>query len=332
MKNILLTGGTGYIASHAAVCLAQADYEVVLYDNLSNSNYNVLSKLKKITGKQIKFIEGDVRNKEKLEKTLLNNSIDAVIHFAGLKSVAESVGNPIKYYDCNVGGSISLLKAMKATNVRSIIFSSSASVYGNSLNRAIDENHQVSPINPYAKSKLQIEEILKDISILDNSWHISCLRYFNPTGAHISGLIGEDSKCVPDNLMPRIANVAKGILPYIEVYGKDYDTKDGTGIRDFIHVMDLAEGHLAALESLKKNSGFHIFNLGTGNGYSVLEIIKEFEKVTGIKIPYQVSSRRSGDVAACYAKVNKAEKELNWRAYRGLHDMCASTWNFKKNL
>jgi UDP-glucose 4-epimerase len=331
LKNILLTGGTGYIASHTAVCLSEADFEVVLYDNLSNSNYNVVNELRKITGKQIKLIEGDIRDTEKLKKTFIENKIDAVIHFAGLKSVVQSIDNPIEYYDCNVRGSISLFDAMNATNIRTIIFSSSAAVYGKSLNKPIDESHQVSPINPYGKSKLQIEEILKDISISDVSWQITCLRYFNPAGSHVSGLIGENSKGSPDNLMPRITNVAKGLSSYIEIYGEDYDTSDGTGIRDFIHVMDLAEGHLAALESLKNKSGFHLYNLGTGNGYSVLEIIKGFEKATGISIPYQVSSRRPGDVSVCYAKVCRAENELNWKAYRGLHEMCASAWNFKKN-
>jgi UDP-glucose 4-epimerase len=330
LKKILLTGGAGYIGTHTATKLIDSDFELVIYDNLTNSNYSVLDQLQKITGKKIKFIQADVRDSEQLEKALSDNNIDAVIHFAGLKAVGESVRSPIEYYDNNVTGTISLLKAMKVTNTRTLVFSSSASIYGDTKSAPIDEKHSVNAINPYGQTKLQIEEILKDVTNSDESWHISCLRYFNPVGSHTSGFIGEDPKGVPNNLMPNIVNVAKGILPYVEVHGGDYMTTDGTGIRDFIHIMDLAEGHVSAIDFLKKKPGFHIFNLGTGMGYSVLEVIKEFEKATGITIPYKIGLRRSGDVAICYAKVDKAYKELGWKAKHSLHDMCESTWNFQK--
>jgi UDP-glucose 4-epimerase len=329
-KKILLTGGSGYIGTHTAVKLSESDFEVVLYDNLSNSNYSVLDPINKITGKKLKFIQGDVRDYKKLVGVLLDNKIDAVIHFAGLKAVDESVQNPLEYFDVNVSGTLNLIKAMKFTNTRTLVFSSSATVYGDTQIFPIDEKHPVSAVNPYGRTKLQIEEILKDISNSDESWHISCLRYFNPIGSHTSGDIGENPKGVSNNLMPHITDVARGALPYVEVHGGDYKTHDGTGIRDFIHVMDLADGHLAALDFLRKKSGFYIFNLGTGKGYSVLEVINEFEKATGIAIPYRIGPRRLGDVAIYYAKVDKAHKDLGWRAKYNLNDMCKSTWHFQK--
>lgn len=332
MKKILLTGGTGFIGSHTAVTLTEADFEVVLYDNLSNSKHSVLDRLQTITGVQLPFIEGDVRDTTRLERTLNDHNVDAVIHFAGLKAVGESIEKPIDYYENNITGTISLIKAMCASRARTLVFSSSATVYGDPEYLPIDEQHPTSAINPYGRSKLQIEEILSDVAKSDPNWHIACLRYFNPVGAHDSGLIGENPKDIPNNLMPYIACVASGSLPHLNVYGNDYDTPDGTGVRDYIHVMDLAQGHTSALHYLKKQKGSHLFNLGTGKGYSVLEMIKAFEQVSGKSIPYQFSARRLGDVAACYAKVDKAGIEMGWKATQTLQDMCASTWAFQKNL
>ena len=320
LKNILLTGGTGYIGAHTAVVLTEAGYEVVLYDNLSNSKHSVLDRLETITGVQLPFIEGDVRDTTRLEQTLNDHNIDAVIHFAGLKAVGESVENPIDYYENNVTGTISLLKAMCATSTRTLVFSSSATVYGDPQYLPIGEQHPARATNPYGRSKLQIEEILADVEKSDPNWHIACLRYFNPVGAHDSGLIGEDPNDIPNNLMPFIARVASGDLPYLNVYGNDYATPDGTGVRDYIHVMDLAQGHAAALHFLQHKVGFHLFNLGTGKGYSVLEMIKAFEQASGKPIPYRISSRRTGDVAVCYAKADKAATDLGWKATQTLHD------------
>jgi len=328
----MLTGGMGYIGSHVAVVLNEAGYDVVLYDNLSNSNLSVLDRLETITGKRLAFIEGDVRDTLKLEQALTYHKIDAIIHLAGLKAVGESVEKPIDYYENNVIGTISLLRAMHTTNIKSIVFSSSATVYGDPHYLPLDEQHPTSAINPYGRSKLQIEEILADIVKSDPGWHISCLRYFNPVGAHYSGLIGEAPNDTPNNLMPYIARVASGSLPYLNVYGNDYSTIDGTGVRDYIHVMDLAQGHVAGLHFLQRKEGFHLFNLGTGKGRSVLEMIKTFEQVSGKHIPYQIISRRAGDVATCYANVDKAAFYLGWKATETLHDMCASTWLFQKKL
>ena len=330
--NILLTGGAGYIGSHAAVVLTEAGFQVVILDNFCNSQHSVLERLAKILGKAVSCVEGDIRDTTLVKKVLKDYQIDAVMHFTGLKAVSESTQNPIDYFDNNVGGSVSLLKAMSATNIKTLVFSSSATVYGASQSLPLDENYPTQATNPYARSKLFIEEMLADVADSETGWHIACLRYFNPVGAHESGLIGEDPNGIPNNLMPYIAQVALGKLPYLNVYGNDYDTTDGTGVRDYIHVMDLAEGHLAALSFVKQKSGLNIFNLGTGKGSSVLEMVKAFEEVSGKSIPLKVTSRRTGDVATCYAKVDKAVVDLSWNATRTIKDMCSSTWNFQKNL
>jgi UDP-glucose 4-epimerase len=332
MSRVLLTGGMGYIGSHTAVVLAEAGHEVVLFDNLCNSKVSVLDRLETIIGKRLPFIEGDVRDTDKLEGALKARKIDAVIHFAGLKAVGESVEKPIDYYDNNVTGSISLLKAMRVADAKTLVFSSSATVYGDPQYLPLDEVHPTSSTNPYGRSKLQIEEILADVAKSDASWRIACLRYFNPVGAHGSGLIGEDPSDIPNNLMPYIAQVARGKLPKLNVFSDDYDTKDGTGVRDYIHVMDLAEGHNAALDFLEHETGWHAINLGTGTGYSVLEMVKAFEAASKQAVPYHVTVRRAGDIASCYAKAEKAKQKLGWQATRTLEDMCASTWKFQGNL
>jgi UDP-glucose 4-epimerase len=330
--NILLTGGAGYIGSHAAVVLSEAGHHVVILDNFCNSHRSVLERLAKILGKAIPFVEGDVRDTELVKKVLKDYQIDAVMHFAGLKAVSESVQTPIEYFDNNVGGTINLLQAMRVSNIKTLVFSSSATVYGTPQYLPLDETHPTQAINPYGRSKLHIEEMLADVVASDASWHIACLRYFNPVGAHESGLIGEDPNGIPNNLMPYIAQVALGKLPHLNVYGNNYDTPDGTGVRDYIHVMDLAEGHLAALSFLRQKSGLHLFNLGTGKGSSVLEMVKAFEDISGKSIPLKVTNRRIGDVATCYAKVDKASFDLSWKATRTLQEMCASTWNSQENL
>ena len=327
--NILLTGGTGYIGSHTAVVLTQLGHKVVLFDNLSNSSEWVVQRLEQITEVKTPFIKGDVRDSELLLNTLKNYGIDAVIHFAGLKSVGESVNQPIEYYANNVQGTIVLLQAMQSAGVKNLVFSSSATVYGEPKYLPLDERHPTSATNPYGRSKLHIEEMLNEIAKSDNDWRIACLRYFNPVGAHESGLIGENPRGVPNNLMPYIAQVAAGLRTELNVFGGDYPTKDGTGVRDYIHVIDLAEGHAAALNYLSKATGYQAINLGTGNGYSVFDMVNAFEKTSGCKIPYKVVARREGDVAACYADPGKARELLSWSAKRGLEDMCASTWRFK---
>ena len=330
--NILLTGGAGYIGSHAAVVLTEAGHQVVILDNFCNSQRSVLERLAKILGKAVPSVERDIRDTALIKKTLKDYQIDAVMHFAGLKAVGESVQNPIDYFDNNVGGTISLLQAMRASNIKTLVFSSSATVYGAPQYLPLDESHPTQATNPYGRSKLHIEEMLSDLEASDSTWHVACLRYFNPVGAHESGLIGEDPNGIPNNLMPYIAQVASGKLAYLNVYGNDYDTPDGTGVRDYIHVMDLAEGHLAALSFIQQKSGLNIFNLGTGKGSSVLEMAKAFEEVSGKSIPLKVTARRSGDVATCYAKVDKSSAELSWKATRTLQEMCASTWNFQEKL
>lgn len=330
--NILLTGGAGYIGSHTAVVLSQAGYELVLLDNFCNSNPNVLGRLEEILGKSLACIEGDVRDTALITKTLQDYKIDAVIHFAGLKAVGESFERPIEYYANNVQGAISLIEAMKSSNARKLVFSSSATVYGDPQYLPIDENHPASATNPYGRTKLHIEEIFKDVANADPVWKIICLRYFNPVGAHESGLIGEDPNGLPNNLMPYIAQVASKKLPYLNIYGNDYPTLDGTGIRDYIHVVDLAEGHLAALNYLKRNVNFDIVNLGTGNGYSVLEVLSAFEVASQVNIKYNFTERRIGDIASCYGEVNKALTKMNWRAKRSLADMCESTWKFNQKF
>ena len=322
--NILLTGGTGYIGSHTAVVLSQAGHEVVLLDNFCNSDPSVLERLEKILGKALPCIEADVRETDVVEKVLREYKIDAVIHFAGLKAVGESNEKPVEYYANNVQGAISLLQAMNAVGVKKLVFSSSATVYGDPQYLPIDESHPTNPTNPYGRTKLQIEQMLRDLSNSDPEWRIICLRYFNPVGAHESGLIGESPEGVPNNLMPYIAKVASGKLPYLNIFGKDYSTKDGPGIRDYIHIMDLVDGHLVALEYLRAHPNYEIVNLGTGVGYSVMEIVSEFEAAWNLKIPYKFSCRRSGDIASCIADVSRAEEIFRWTAQRGLSSMCSS--------
>ncbi len=328
--NILLTGGSGYIGSHTAVVLSGAGHEVVLLDNFCNSRKSVLDRLQKILGKALPFIEGDVRDIALVAKTLQDYKINAVIHFAGLKSVGESMEKPIEYYSNNMQGTISLLEAMKLSNVKTLVFSSSATVYGDPLYLPIDENHPTSATNAYGRSKLYIEEMIKDVANSDRDWKIICLRYFNPVGAHESGLIGEDPSGMPNNLMPYIAQVATGKLPQLNVYGNDYPTKDGTGIRDYIHVMDLAEGHLAALVYVSDQKGWEVVNLGTGQGTSVLEMISSYELVSGKTISYEIKDRRMGDIASCYARVEKSQTLLQWHAKRTLEEMCSSNWLWQK--
>jgi UDP-glucose 4-epimerase len=330
--NILLTGGAGYIGSHTATVLIESGFNLTLLDDLSNSKIDVISRLEEVTLKRICFVEGDIRDTPLVSSVLKKYSIDLVMHFAAVKSVSESVLNPMKYFNNNVGGAISLLKAMQENNIKNIVFSSSATVYGNPQYLPIDEVHPTSAINPYGHSKLIVEEMLRDIVASDTSWHVTCLRYFNPIGAHSSGLIGESPLNIPNNLMPYLLNVALGKLPYLNVYGNDYETKDGTGVRDYIHVMDLARGHLAALNFLKTNAGFNVFNLGTGKGFSVLDVVNTFERVTGKCIDLRVAPRRAGDVAFCYASVNKANDVLSWRASETLDSMCESAWNFQRKI
>lgn len=329
--NILLTGGAGYIGSHTAVVLSQLGHQVVVYDNLSNSSDAVLEKLAQITGKQIPFVKGDVRDTDLLAGTLATHHIDAVIHFAGLKAVGESVGKPVDYYSNNVQGTISLLQAMQSAQVNTLVFSSSATVYGEPKYLPVDENHPTRAANPYGRSKLHIEEMLNDVAASAPDWRIVCLRYFNPVGAHASGLIGENPNGVPSNLMPYIAEVAAGQRTVLNVFGGDYLTEDGTGVRDYIHVMDLAEGHASALNFLSQTSGWHAINLGTGQCFSVLDMVQAFEKASGRHVPYNIIARRAGDVAACYADPRKASELLKWRATRTLDNMCSSTWHFQQS-
>ena len=328
---ILLTGGTGYIGSHTAIVLQQLGHQVLLYDNLSNSTDSVLEKLIQITGQEIRFIRGDVRDTELLRSTLISNNINAVIHFAGLKAVGESVEKPIDYYANNVQGTISLLQTMQSAQVKTIVFSSSATVYGEPQYLPLDESHPTSATNPYGRSKLHIEQMLNDVASSDLGWRIACLRYFNPVGAHESGLIGENPHGVPNNLMPCIAQVAVGQRTELSVFGDDYPTADGTAIRDYIHVMDLAEGHAAALDFLSQTTGWQAINLGTGKGYSVLEMVQALEKASGREVPYKIVARRAGDVAACYADPKKASELLNWRAKRTLEEMCISQRDYIQN-
>ena len=332
MSNVLLTGGAGYIGSHTAVALAAAGHRVVVYDNFSNSEPAAVQRLAQVLGAPVVVIEGDVRDTALLQRTLLEQKIDAVIHFAGLKAVGESVLKPVDYYANNVQGAISLLQAMQGAGCTTLVFSSSATVYGDPHYLPIDEAHPTRATSPYGRCKLHIEEILADVSVADPSWRLAALRYFNPVGAHASGLIGENPNGIPNNLMPFVAQVAVGKLPQLNVFGNDYDTPDGTGVRDYIHVMDLAEGHLAALKFLMQHPGLHTFNLGTGRGYSVLEMIKAFEAASGKPVPYTVAPRRAGDIASCYASVEFSAQTLNWRATRSLKDMCESSWKFQQNI
>jgi UDP-glucose 4-epimerase len=330
--NILLTGGAGYIGSHTAIVLMQAGHSVIIYDNLCNSSKPAIVNLEKILGRSVAFVEGDIRNTSLLKATMQNNKIDTVIHFAGLKAVGESNVTPLSYYENNVQGTLSLLRAMSELRIKNIIFSSSATVYGDPKYLPIDENHPLAPTNPYGRTKLQIEQILEDVAISDSEWKVINLRYFNPAGAHESGLLGENPKDRPNNLMPYIAQVATGQLSQLQVFGDDYPTEDGTGVRDFIHVVDLAEGHLAALSFIFHVSGFETFNLGTGTGYSVLQMLSAFEKASKKTISYSVVNRRPGDIASCYASADKANELLGWRAKRTLIEMCLSGWEFQLRL
>jgi UDP-glucose 4-epimerase len=327
--NILLTGGTGYIGSHAAIALIEAGHQVVLLDNFSNSDASVLDRLKKIVGKTVPCIKGDVRDDGLVKSILTEHKIEAVMHFAGLKSVAESNTNPLLYFDNNVSGTVSLLKAMQHVNVKKLVFSSSACVYGDPVYLPYNESHPTNPMNAYGWSKLHIEQILKCVAESDSTWAMSCLRYFNPVGAHESGLIGEDPSGIPNNLMPYIMRVASGDLPELTIYGNDYDTIDGTGVRDYIHVMDLAEGHLSALMHLSTNSGFNIFNLGTGCGSSVLQAISAYEAASGKPLPHAFGPRRAGDLPMYFGDPKKAENELGWTAKRDLNQMCKDLYRWQ---
>ncbi|MBI9030678.1 UDP-glucose 4-epimerase GalE [bacterium] len=328
---LLLTGGAGYIGSHTCIELLNLDIDVVVIDNLSNSSYHSLERVQSITDKNITFIEGDVRDKELLRSIFRQGDIDGVIHFAGLKAVGESNEIPLQYYDNNLNSTITLLQIMEEYDCRNFIFSSSATVYGNPEKLPITEDFPLSVTNPYGRTKLMNEDILRDFYKVKNNWNIVLLRYFNPVGAHPSGLIGEDPNGIPNNLLPYITQVAVGKLGKLNIFGDDYDTPDGTGIRDYIHVVDLAKGHAAALQKLKIGSGLNIFNLGTGRGYSVLEMVDTFSKVNNLKIDYQIVSRREGDIASCYADPSKANKELNWKAIYGLEDICRDAWNWQSN-
>ena len=327
---ILVTGGAGYIGSHTCIELLNANHEIVIIDNLSNSSGEAVNRICEISEREVDFYRIDILDKDALEAVFANHNFDAVIHFAALKAVGESVDKPLLYYHNNITGSIFLCEVMKKYNVKNIVFSSSATVYGNPASVPIDENFPVSTTNPYGTTKLVIETILKDVYHADNSWNVVILRYFNPIGAHESGKIGEDPKGIPNNLMPYISQVAIGKLKEVLVFGNDYPTSDGTGVRDYIHVVDLARGHLAALEKISENPGEVTYNLGTGNGYSVLEMIAAFEKASGCKVPYNISGRRQGDIAECWADPAKAEKELNWKAELNLEDMCIDTWHWQR--
>ena len=329
MENILVTGGAGYIGSHTVVELLENGYGVVVVDNLSNSSRESLNRGKKITGKDVKFYEADVRDRAAMDKVFSENEIDYVIHFAGLKAVGESCVKPVEYYDNNLYGTLVLLETMRAHGCKKIVFSSSATVYGTPERLPLDETCRTGgTTNPYGTSKYFQEIMLGDVYKADNEWTVVLLRYFNPVGAHESGLIGEDPRGIPNNLTPYIAKVAIGELKEVGVFGNDYPTPDGTGVRDYIHVVDLAKGHVAAISHCK-NSGVYTYNLGTGVGYSVLDVIHAYEKACGHKLPYSIKPRRAGDIAACYADPSKAEKELGWKAQYGIDEMCASSWNWQ---
>lgn len=325
---ILVTGGTGYIASHTAVELLESNYEIILLDNLSNSKKEVVDKIKTITNKNFKFYKGDCADKNTLTKIFNENKIDAVMHFAGFKAVGESVKNPLKYYNNNLISTITLLEVMNEYNCKKLVFSSSATVYGNPKTLPIKESFPLSTTNPYGTTKLMIENILNDVAKADSEWSIAILRYFNPIGAHKSALIGEDPNDTPNNLMPYIVKVATKKLEYLNIFGNDYNTKDGTGVRDYIHVIDLAKGHIKALELINKQKGIDTYNLGTGKGYSVLEIVNTFMKVNNINIKYKIVDRRPGDIDACYADPSYAKEKLDWEASLNIDDMCKDAYNF----
>jgi len=326
---ILVTGGAGYIGSHTCIELIKAGYDVVVVDNLCNSSLESLRRVESLVGCNIPFHEVDVRDKAALTQVFKQHSIDGVIHFAGLKAVGESVEKPIEYYDTNVGGTFILANVMREFGCKMFIFSSSATVYGDPRTVPIKENFPLSVTNPYGRSKLMVEEFLQDVFVADDRWHIVLLRYFNPIGAHKSGLIGEDPNDIPSNLIPYISQVAAGKLEKLSIFGGDYDTSDGTGVRDYIHVVDLAKGHIKALQALKNRPQVLTVNLGTGNGYSVLDMVKAFEKASGKKVPYQIVGRRPGDIATCYADPTYAAERLDWKAKYELDEMCKDTWRWQ---
>lgn len=329
-KKVLVTGGAGYIGSHATLVLLEAGFDVVVLDNLSNSSQESLRRVERITGKTVNFHEGDIRDATVLDKLFQTEPIEAVLHFAGLKAVGESVEKPLDYYDNNVHGTLVLCKAMTRAGVFKLVFSSSATVYGDPDSVPLSEKSPTkSPSNPYGRSKLFVEEILRDLSVADDRWSIALLRYFNPVGAHPSGLIGEDPRGIPNNLLPYLSQVAVGRREALQVFGNNYPTPDGTGVRDYIHVMDLVEGHLSALNALAGRKGAHVWNLGTGVGYSVLDMVKALEREVGREIPWRVVARRPGDVAECWADCGKAAAELNWKAKRTLEDMMADAWRWQ---
>jgi len=329
MKKILITGGAGYIGTHTCIELSEAGYEFIVFDNFCNSSKESLSRVEKILGKKVEYIIGDIRDKKVLQDVFENYDIDSVIHFAGLKAVGESVEKPLDYYDVNVHGTLVLLEVMKENSCKKIVFSSSATVYGDPSSVPIDESFSLGATNPYGRTKLFIEEILQDLFKSDNDWKIVILRYFNPIGAHKSGLIGEDPNGIPNNLVPYIAQVAVGKLEYLSVFGGDYDTKDGTGVRDYIHVVDLANGHLKAIQKIDSIDDVIIVNLGTGNGYSVLEMIKSYERASSKEITYKIVQRRDGDIAECYANPLYAKEILSWSATKSLDEMCEDSWRWQ---
>ena len=329
--SVLVTGGTGYIGSHTCVDFIEKGKEVIILDNLSNSKEEVVGFIEQITGIRPKFYNIDLLDREGVKRVFDENDIDTVIHFAGLKAVGESVAKPIEYYHNNITGTLNLIFEMRDHDCFKLVFSSSATVYGKPETVPIKEDFPLSTTNPYGTTKLYIERILTDLCVADDRFSVVLLRYFNPIGAHDSALIGDNPNGIPNNLMPYVTRVAKGTLPHLNVFGNDYDTCDGTGVRDFIHVLDLAAGHYAALKALEK-SGVSIYNLGTGNGYSVLQLIDAFERVNNIKIPYQITDHRPGDIAECYADASKAERELGWKAVHTLDEMCASAWKFESSI
>jgi len=328
---LLVTGGTGYIGSHTVIELMAAGHEVLIIDNYSNSKSSVLNRIERIAGKRPGFEQIDIRDRKKLRDLFVRYAFTSVIHFAGLKAVGESVSNPIRYYDNNVTGSVTLFETMAEAGIRQLVFSSSATVYGDPQSVPIQESSPLCATNPYGRSKLMIEDILRDIKISDARWSIALLRYFNPVGAHASGLIGEDPNGIPNNLMPYLSQVAAGKLPELSIFGDDYPTPDGTGVRDYIHVVDLAQGHVAALNVIRKCAGVITLNLGTGLGYSVLQLVRSFASVSGQPVPYKIVNRRPGDIAACYADPTLAHQLLGWRATRSIKQMCSDSWQWQQN-
>ena len=329
---VLVTGGAGYIGSHTAVELQNAGYDVVVLDNLSNASEKALDRVSKITGKPVKFYKADILDRDALNDIFDKETIESCIHFAGLKAVGESVVKPWEYYENNIAGTLTLVDVMRKHNVKNIIFSSSATVYGDPAQIPITEECPKGQCtNPYGWTKSMLEQVLTDIQKADTEWNVMLLRYFNPIGAHKSGTIGENPNGIPNNLMPYITQVAVGKLKELGVFGNDYDTPDGTGVRDYIHVVDLAKGHVKALKKIEENPGLAIYNLGTGKGYSVLDIVKNFEAATGVKIPYVIKPRRAGDIATCYCDASKAEKELDWKAENGIREMCEDSWRWQSN-